>query len=276
MTKDVELGELLKLYSFESVYMTADERAIADWIEEWLKKHKVVDYNRMSNTIYRLSNPDMPILSAHLDQVKTNGKAVKFYINDSERIIAFNDKWEQTSLGADDKNGVWLIMQMLKEYPEGLNFIISEGEETGCNGIKMLENAKILDNDINYSQFCIVLDRRGGKDMLKTGAGTTFCDTLAQDLCNFLHQDFEVTSGSLSDTCTISKYCESVNMSVAYDNPHTAKEVTDYKRLKEIRDELSSILNCFEHYSTPPSIYNKTKTTTSYYNRKQWDEYYGY
>lgn len=268
-----DLGELLKLYSFESAYKSEDEKAIADWIETWLNKHKVTDFHRTGNTIYRLGNFEIPILSAHLDQVKTNGKAVKFYMNDEEKIVAFNDKWEQTSLGADDKNGVWLILQMLKECPEGINFIISEGEETGCNGIKMLEDMKILDAQISVNQFCIVLDRRGNKDMLKSGSGATFCETLAQDLCNFLQQDFEVTTGTLSDTCTLCKYCESVNMSVAYDNPHTAKEVTDFRRLKEIKEHLTMIINCFEHYSTPPSVYNKPSGTKSY---NSWRSYYGY
>ena len=108
-----ELGELLKLYSFESVYKSDDEKAIADWIENWLDMNDIDNFERMGNTIFRLGNPEMPILSAHLDQVKTNGKAVKFYMNDAEKIIAFNDKWERTSLGADDKNGVWIILQAL-------------------------------------------------------------------------------------------------------------------------------------------------------------------
>ena len=140
-----ELGELLKLYSFESVYKSDDEKAIADWIENWLDMNDIDNFERMGNTIFRLGNSEMPILSAHLDQVKTNGKAVKFYMNDAENIIAFNDKWERTSLGADDKNGVWIILQALKVFPGDLNFIISEGEETGCNGIHMLEKEKLLE-----------------------------------------------------------------------------------------------------------------------------------
>lgn len=267
-----ELGELLKLYSFESVYKSDDEKAIADWIENWLDMNDIDNFERMGNTIFRLGNPEMPILSAHLDQVKTNGKAVKFYMNDGEKIIAFNDKWERTSLGADDKNGVWIILQALKVFPGDLNFIISEGEETGCNGIHMLEKEKLLELLISDKQYCIVLDRRGDKDMLSSGAGTTFCSTLAQDLCNFLDQDFTVNSGSLSDTCTLSKFCESVNMSVAYENPHTSKELTDFKRLKEIKDSVIKIVDEFLHYSTPPSVYQK-KTYSSYYRGGYYDDY---
>lgn len=265
------LGELLKLYSFESVHGTDDEKAIADWICEWLDKNNITGYKRTGNNIYRLGNVDYPILSAHLDQVKTNGKAARFFMNAEEKIIAFNDKWEQTSLGADDKNGVWVILQALKEFGKDLNFIISEGEESGCVGIKALETAKILD-EIDAQQFCIVLDRRGNKDMLKSGAGTTFCSTLAQDLCNFLYQDFEVTAGSISDTATICKHCESVNMSVAYFNPHSATEMTDFSRLKVIAGYIIDIVDNFVHYSTPPKQYSTYNYTSTYYKSYKYNK----
>lgn len=263
------MKDLIKLYSFESVHNTPDEKEIADWICKWLETHDII-YNRLGNTIYNLEYSDAPILSAHLDQVKTNGKAVKFFMNDAEKIIAFNDKWERTSLGADDKNGVWIILKALEEGCY-INFIISEGEETGCVGIKKLEDNKTLSTFIDESQYCLVLDRRGNEDMLSSGGGSTFCSTLAQSLCNFTGQDFKVTSGSISDTCTLCNYCESVNMSVAYDNPHTANEMTDFKRLKEIKDHVINIVTEFSHYSTPTYIYSKTT-----YSCKNWRDYYGY
>lgn len=263
------MKDLLKLYSFESVHGSPDETAIADWICKWLDANGVEEYVRTGNTIYRLGNYEAPILSAHLDQVKTNGKAVKFFMNDAEKIIAFNDKWERTSLGADDKNGVWIILQALKTNRDSLNFIISEGEERGCIGIKKLETEGVLSKLILDTQFCLVLDRRGDKDVLSSGAGTTFCSTLAQDICNYTN-DFKVASGSVSDTCTLCNYCESVNMSVAYEAPHTANEITDFKRLKEICEHVLDIIDDFVHYSTPPSVYTKQATTTYNYSK-----YYG-
>ena len=100
-----------------------------------------------------------------------------------------------------------------KELP--INFIISAGEEVGCVGIKLLEDHKVLDKIEALDTWCIVLDRRGCDDVLDSGSGSTYCKTLAQDICNYLG-DMSVTSGSVSDTATICEYCESVNMSVAY------------------------------------------------------------
>lgn len=253
------MKDLLKLYSFESVHKSEDEKAIADWICKWLDAHNILGYKRDGNTIYRF-NPDHDmILSAHLDQVKTNGKAVKFYQNDIGIIAGFNKNWERTSLGADDKNGIWIILKALENKCD-VSFIISEGEETGCNGIKKLATSGVLDDNINKdNNYCLVLDRKGGGDILKSGAGVTFCSTLAQSICNFLKDKrYSVTSGSLSDTCTISKYCESVNMSVAYYEPHSSIESTDYKRLCEIKDDVIRLYKYFIHYPTDPDVYSTT------------------
>lgn len=253
------MKDLLKLYSFESVHSSDDETAIADWICKWLDAHNIKDYRRVDNTIYRFDKDSDIILSAHLDQVRTNGKAVKFYIDKDENILAYNDKWQRTSLGADDKNGVWIILKAI-EHGKKFSFIISEGEEVGCIGIHKLDNSGVLaDNIVSCYNYCIVLDRRGDSDILKGGAGTTYCSTLAQDLCNYIGAYYSVTTGSISDTAVLCKHCESVNMSVAYDKPHTSNETTNFRRLKEIKEDILDIIDNFIHYSTDPSVY-----TTSY------------
>jgi hypothetical protein len=130
----------------------------------------------------------------------------------------------------------------------------------------------------------MVLDRKGDTDILKSGSGTTFCSTLAQSLCNFLgNHKWEVGSGSLSDTCTICDYCESVNMSVAYFNPHTAKEYTDWGSLQDICNDVKDVIESFVHFPTPPDIYRPTTTYTSKFSKKGdqdekdwWKSYYGY
>lgn len=260
------MKKLLKLYSFESVHLTPDETALANWLEQWFKDHDI-KYNRHGDNFYCLEYPCVPILSAHLDQVKTNGKAVHFNLTPEHNIEGYNEDWERTSLGGDDKNGVWIILDLLEQGVK-FNFIISAGEETGCVGIGMLNTAKVLDKIKELQTFCIVLDRRGNKDVLESGGGTTYCKTLAQDICNYL-EDMTVTSGSVSDTATICEYCESVNMSVAYEAPHTAKEHTDWKRLQEIRDYVKLLVTDFIHYPTPPSVYCKK----SYYDN--WKSTYG-
>lgn len=261
------MKDLLRLYSFESVHCSQDEQDIFDWICKWLDEHEV-PYDTLGKNIYSLQGNDF-ILSAHLDQVKTNGKVEHLVLTKDDNIVGYNNKWRRTSLGADDKNGVWLILKML-EKGQDIDFIISEGEEFGCVGIEALEKVGVL-NSITDEQICLVLDRRGNYDILKGGGSTTYCDALARNLCNFLDDGSDVTTGSLSDTATICKHCESVNMSVAYFNPHTATEYTDWSRLNEILNNLEYIVEEFVHYPSKPTTY--TKSTTSNYYRGKYDDY---
>lgn len=263
------MKDLLRLYSFESVHNSQGEQDIFDWICKWLDEHEV-PYDTLGKSIYSLQGNDF-ILSAHLDQVRTNGKVEHLVLTKDDNIVGYSNKWRRTSLGADDKNGVWLILKMLEDGYD-IDFIISEGEEVGCVGIEALEKAKVLDC-ITPDQVCLVLDRRGNYDILKGGGATTYCDALARNLCNFLDDGSDVTTGSLSDTATICKYCESVNMSVAYFNPHTATEYTDWSRLNVILDNLKNIVENFVHYPSEPKNYTATKST--YYGGK-YNDYYRY
>ena len=260
------MHDLLKLYKFESVHGTDDEKALADWLEQWFKERKI-KYVRDEDNFYKLDVPNTPILSAHLDQVKTNGKVEHLYMTIDNKIVGYNSRWQQTSLGGDDKNGVWIILKALEEFKGKINFIISAGEESGCLGIKHLDNNCVLNIIESLKTYCIVLDRRGNNDVLKSGSGGAYCSTLAQTICNFLGE-MEVTTGSLSDTATICEYCESVNMSVAYDNPHTSREVTNWTRLEQIKNNVFKIVKDMVFYPTDPSVY---KTTSIYFstNRKK-------
>ena len=271
------MKDLLKLYSFDSVADSEDETKVCDWICQWLDRHEKNYERHNNNIIHYATSFEQPVMfSAHLDKVDTNGRAVHFFKDNKECIRGYNERWEQTSLGADDKNGVWLILKLLEEGYD-FDFIISQGEEVGgSKGIKAVEKAV----QKSLAEFCIVLDRKGAGDILESGSGTTYCKTLAWNLCNFADLSwfggFEVTTGSFSDTQTICKYMESVNMSVAYYKPHTEHEYTDFARLLEIFEFLKEVMDHFVHYPTPVSKY--TVKTNSWSNKlfKDEEEYYGY
>jgi di/tripeptidase len=248
------MKDLVKLYSIYSVSGTEGEKEICDWICSWLDERKV-PYTREGNTLYSISSTSAVMLSAHLDQVKTNGRAAHIYKDDFNTIIAYNDKWQRTSLGADDKNGVWLILKLLEDGWI-FDWVISESEEIGCVGIKKIEQ----ELKKSLADFCIVLDRRGNYDILNKGAGTNYCEALAYNLKNFFNDGSVVTTGSVSDTQVICKYIEAVNMSVAYHNPHTATEETDYERLLQIKDNLTCLFTeNFTHYPAHPQDYDSSR-----------------
>ena len=259
------MKDLIKLYSIYSVSGTAGEKQMCDWIEQWLKDHNK-PYKRNGNTLYSISKSNNIFLSAHLDQVSTSGAAAHIYKTKEGYILAYNKDWRRTSLGADDKNGVWIILKMLED---GYNFdwSISESEEIGCVGIHNIEEE--LAN--SAAKICLVLDRKGGYDILNKGSGTNYCQALAHNLKNFLGGGYAVTSGTISDTQVLSKYIESVNMSVAYHNPHTSTEYTDYNRLVQIKEDIKKVFTSFVHYPASPDDYIEKISYKSYYTKGGYD-----
>lgn len=270
------MEDLLRLYSFESVHGTKDEVNIFNWICKWLKEHNI-PFETYEHNIYSINGSSV-ILSAHLDQVKTNGPAVRFYKTKENHIVAYNSSWNRTSLGADDKNGIWIILKLL-EQGINIDFIISEGEECGCVGIKRLKDAGIL-SKISDKQFCLVLDRKGSKDTLTGGAGDTYNTILSQTIANFTEY-FSPTTGSISDTRIISEFCESTNLSTGYYNPHTATEYTNWVELNIIKGHVENIVTSMVFYPTKPkkkeevSVYKDPPSYLKYYNtgytRKEYE-----
>lgn len=267
--------DLLKLYSIHSVSGTDGEKEICDWLCKRLEELKVT-FNRRDNTIFKLTGTTDVLLSAHLDQVKTEGKAEHFYLLDKRYIVGYNSSYKRTSLGADDKNGVWIILKLLEQGLD-FDFIISESEEVGCKGIAKVE-ADLAQIAPEYS-FCIVLDRRGTKEILNRGSTGKYCEALAQNLKNFWGGAYSIGSGSISDTATICKYIESVNLSVAYEKAHTSMESTDYKALVSIKEDVAEAVTNFMHYPSPSYEYlskDKGYTTTGnrYFNSLSHGGYY--
>lgn len=265
------MKDLIRLYHIESVH--PKEAGIYTWIREWLDDNEI-DYETDGVNIWRLTGKNI-ILSAHMDQVETNGQAEHFY-KDGERISGYNKDYEQTSLGADDKNGIWIILKAL-EHNKDTDFIISTGEEVGCVGIDQMKKNGVLE-DITDKSVCFVLDRRGFGEVLQKGSTGPYCNTLAQVLCNFFNQDcpepiFEVSDGTLSDTSRLCERCESVNISVAYYNPHSSKETTDFDELQFTKDKIIDALDNFVYYPCPVDTYIKPKG--GYYGRTNYLDDYG-
>ena len=77
-----------------------------------------------------------PCIVAHLDEVHdVNDRQI---VVKGDMIYALNSKGKQVGLGADDKNGVWIAIQLLHQQPV-LQVALFVGEEklgdlAGCRG----------------------------------------------------------------------------------------------------------------------------------------------
>uniref|UniRef100_A0A6H1ZE29 Putative peptidase n=1 Tax=viral metagenome TaxID=1070528 RepID=A0A6H1ZE29_9ZZZZ len=249
--KDIQL--LVELYKIFSP--SYGEEEIALLVCEELDKLGIEYKIDMWGQIYRLI-PDTVLLAAHMDQVSS--KIVKniFMSEDGEYI--FGDG----NLGADDKNGVWILLNLLKKH-KNISFIFSVAEEAGCRISEVLthEDNKEIIKKIKYG---LVFDRRGSGDII--GTYNNYCNNDLEDDLEDLGKNlgFTAAMGSFSDCDYISQVIPCVNISCGYYKAHTQHEFTSISELK------SSLMFGNLILSTLTKIYSRTtplrNNYVTYYN----------
>lgn len=161
---------------------------------------------------YVVAKGDIPIaLVAHLDTVFSTPPKNIFY--DQRKGVLISPE----GLGADDRAGVYAILQIVKS---GLrpHIIFTTDEERGCIGASVLAQ---LECPFDYLKFCIELDRRGTNDCV-------FYDCDNPEFVNYISSfGFIEAWGTYSDICEICPAwgIAGVNLSIGYQDEHSYGEV---------------------------------------------------
>lgn len=180
--------------------------------------------------IYRII-PDTPLLSAHLDQVQK--KAPTDLIRIRGCIYGWR-KHQQVGLGADDKNGVWIMLNLIELFRDKVSFIFSTQEEAG---------GKIDKIALSSHPYALVFDRKGSSDII--GSNNDYCsDDLEEEILKISGRfKYKAASGLFSDADDISDSIPCVNISVGYYNPHTESEYTNERELLNALNFSVALLN---------------------------------
>lgn len=194
-----------------------------------LKYYELPYYVDLDGNIFNVDYVDRPLLNAHMDSVQkymTFPSDMKFN-RDLKLGHIFKGK---LCLGADDKVGLYIAINYLKDNPK-TNFLFTQGEESGMHGVKNFCNrtSRILSN----ATFVITLDRRGAHDILcaQHKYGTQeFEDALVNVSATGEH-GFKPTRGSACDSDVLKEYLSCANLSVGYYGAHTEQE---YVVMKEV------------------------------------------
>jgi hypothetical protein len=228
--------ELLKsLYWINSP--SGSEHGMSGFISMTLNNMKVNFKTDQYFQIYSLRNTKYPIVCCHIDQIGQNPISK---LTGKKGIITGN-----RNIGADDKNGIWICLELIKRNPD-INFIFSTCEEIGGNIASLLAI-----NDISEFPYCLVFDRKGSSDII--GTKNDYCSIEFESAIAGLGKGFgyKPAQGIFSDCNALSYYINCVNLSCGYYNAHTDKEYT----------VLSELLNALEFGNaiTRDSLINNTK-----------------
>ena len=217
-----------------------------------------------------------------IDETKINdiGKSIK-HVFDGDFIKTDG----KTNLGADDKAGVTIMLNLMSEGVPGLYYFFM-GEESGCVGSSSLSRVykdKVKDGKLPDIQRCISFDRKGYDSVITRQMGSVCCsDEFAKELASKLNEYgfwFKPDDGGVyTDSAEfIDIIPECTNLSVGYFSEHTTTEKQDIDFLELLAVVLTKI--DWDNLKITRDVSNITYKGKKSYNRYggwNWnDEYDG-
>lgn len=273
---------LKKLYVIRSY--SGYEDPMRTFISQFLTEHNIPFINYNGN-ILGLNHPGAPLFSAHMDMVNTEGYKLRsgetsveegvFTLDDKTNIRLYRDKEKkvQTSLGADDKNGIWVILMLLKDGKE-INFAFCHSEECGGQGSEQVVSDKECGEFISKCKYGVIIDRRNKGDII--GYGNSYCLAMDDRLEAFSDEmsfGYTKAHGSISDADRFSKLIECVNLSCGYYEPHTSREYTNLNELWNTYNFCFELLDHFNYQSVSSKRMQEFKKCSSPYSTYDYSKY---
>lgn len=183
-----------------------------------------------------------PCVVAHMDQVQRLHSA-DFRAYESGGIIYGYSRRDRRfeGLGADDKNGIFVALECLKEF-DILKCAFFVGEEIGCVGSESCDISFFDD-----CRFVLQCDRRGGSDLI-TEISDELCSGEFLSDTDYALWGYSTTCGLMTDVDTLKRLglgVSCVNISCGYYEPHTDNEFTVLSELENCLNFVRSIIrNC--------------------------------
>ena len=206
---------------------------------------KGMQKDEWGNYFYKVGE-SRSIFAAHLDTVSKDYQNVTHVFDGN--LIKTDGK---TTLGADDKAGITVLLWMIQNNVPGLYYFFI-GEEVGCigsgNAAKTMDFSHI--NPVPKSGFykgnydrIISFDRRDVSSIITYQSSSRCCsDEFADALCRELNQTREMsyrkdTGGVYTDSAEFTHLIsECTNVSVGYYREHTTSESQDICHLTSLAD----------------------------------------
>ncbi len=166
------------------------------------------------------------LLIAHLDTVHKYPPAIICYSQDGQYIMS------PQGIGGDDRCGVWMIMQILRDVH--CHVMFCEDEEKYGRGIRKHKNCH-TPIKVNY---IVELDRKGANEAVFYGCRN-------QSFINFiLSFGFKKTRGTFSDISILAPRLKTaaINISCGYENAHEKYEYIDIQAMKKNTERLIELI----------------------------------
>lgn len=238
--------------------------------EEQLKKHLPKGYKEdgFGNFYIEVGSNSSTMFTCHLDTADRQQKIVR-HIIDGDII-----KTDGSSiLGADDKAGMTIMLNMIENGVSGLYFFFI-GEERGCVGSRRLSREWKNTEFSNRITKCISFDRRGTDSIITEQLYGVCCSIeFAKELSdrlNLTKYGFKYSpdpTGIYTDSAQFTTLIpECTNISVGYYNEHSNSERQDIKHLEKLSKAVCEI-----DWETLPILRNELNEYNFEYDEDEWE-----
>lgn len=214
-----------------------------------------------------------PCLASHIDQVQHKHSKDFEIVEGKDVVFGYSAKSrEQQGLGADDKNGIWICLECLREF-SALKVAFFVGEEVGCVGSSSCDLKFFSD-----CRYVIEPDRMHGHDLITSmSVGAVCSDEFAKALCAEQY-GYKEAHGSITDVGELVERgvgISCLNLSCGYYQAHTSEEFTVLSELQNCLNFVCHVIDTLTEKVYPFEYVGWYSGYQSYYPYKGFYDYYG-
>lgn len=218
--------DVQKLIDMLSVRRPAFSSSEEDFVEAYILSHDDAEIDDFGNVKIEVGQNNKILFSCHTDTCeRRSGTRKLVYVDDFNYMRSMGAE----ILGADDGAGVFLLLSMIERGIPG-RYVFHRAEEVGALGSShVVEFTREWLEGIKYA---IAFDRKGTHDVVHTQLGRRMASV--DTVCNIMHEMGRLGGlhvpavGIFTDTAIYADDVkECLNISVGYQNEHTANEYLD-------------------------------------------------
>jgi hypothetical protein len=209
-----------------------------------------IEQDAIGNVFVRKGSAESyPCVAAHLDQVQRNHSKDFEVIEGNDVVFGYSAKSRsQQGLGADDKNGIWIALECLREFSD-LKVAFFVGEEIGCKGSGACDLTFFKD-----CRYVIQPDRMHGHDLITSMAVGDVCSRDFVKALGAKEYGYREENGSITDVGELVERgigISCLNLSCGYYDAHTDHEFTVLSELQNCLDFVCHIIDTLTEKSYP-------------------------
>jgi len=241
-----------------------DEQPMVDWLVHYITNNipgATVTVDVARNVYVNKGSAEFaPCVAAHLDTVQPHRKVN--IVEDGGRLIGFDEHDQQVGIGADDKAGIFVCLNLLQRF-EHIRAVFFATEECGCVGARKAD-ARFFDgvayvmefdcpsrNMMSYTSSGVRLFANDG-DFIKTATpvlqkhGTTLWQ-------HHPYTDIMAIRNRFPISC--------LNLSCGYYNWHAPNEFVSLRDVPLAIEQGAALVSTLDHvrYECPVDLRDKAK-----------------